>query len=100
MERFRFKWNRHTYDIGAVDVETGIVTECHTEKQLAVWDYHRDFTFSDGEVCAFDEGKSLEFQIDEDGKVVFDHFNVEEFGLESEVKRLTARVLEQIKIVK
>lgn len=100
MTRARFKWNRHLYDIGAVDVETGKVMECHTEKQLAEWDYHRDFVFSYEQSSAMNTGKSLEFQTDPFGEIVLDPFDVEEFGLEKEVERLTARVLEQIKIVK
>ena len=94
----RFLWNRHLYDIGAVDVKTGRVVECHTAKQMAAWDYHRDFVFSYEQGSAMNTGESLEFVIDSDGAVVFDRFDVEMLGLEQEAQRLETLVLEQIKI--
>lgn len=94
----RFLWNRHSYDIGAVDVKTGKVAECHTAKQMAAWDHHRDFVFSDEQGSAMNTGESLEFVIDSDGAVVFDRFDVEMLGLEQEAQRLGPLVLEQIKI--
>lgn len=94
----RFLWNRHLYDIGAVDVKTGKVMECHTEKQLAVWDYNRDFVFSYEQGSAMNTGESLEFGICNDGTVVFDHFDVEMLGLEQETQRLETLILGQVKI--
>ena len=94
----RFLWNRHLYDIGAVDVETGQVMECHTAKQLAEWDYHRDFTFSYEQGSAMNLGQSLCFWLDENGKVVFDYWDVEEFHLKRQQRRLRKRILEQVKI--
>lgn len=84
--------------MGAVDVKTGTVMECHTEKQLAVWDYHRDFTFSYEQGSAMNLGESLEFWLDDRGKICFDPYDVEEYGLEQEVKRLEQRILEQVKL--
>ena len=95
----KFLWNRHLYDVGAVDVETGKIMEAHTEKQLAVWDYHRDFTFSYEQSSAMNTGESLEFWLDpETGQVLFDHYDVEEYGLEDQKIRLASRILEQVKI--
>ena len=94
----KFKWKRHRYAVGAVDIKTGKVMECHTEKQLAAWDYNRDFTFSYEQGSAMNTGESLEFCIDEDGNVVFDRFDVEVNNLQNEIPRLTEKVMEQIKI--
>ena len=94
----RFLWNRHLYDIGAVDVETGQVMECHTAKQLAEWDHHRDFVFSYEQGSAMNLGQSLCFWLDEKGKVVFDPWDVEEFHLKRQQGRLRKRILEQVKI--
>lgn len=106
----RFLWNRHLYDIGAVDVETGQVMECHTEKQLAAWDHQAEFVFSDEQAEAAVEGESLYFWLDEKGKIVIDEYWVLDCGLtdaenrrkrlrlKRQQPRLRKRILEQVKI--
>ena len=94
----RFLWNRHLYDVGAVDVKTGTVMECHTEKQVEAWDNNCCFAFSYEQDSAVNLGESLYFWLDEDGTVLFDKYDVEENKLEGELERLRVRILEQVKI--
>lgn len=96
----RFVWNRHRYDIGAIDVESGKVMECHTEKQLAKWDFDAEFVFSEEQSEAINEGESVMFWVADDEIILDENTLVfEECELENKKDFLLENIAKQIKVL-